>query len=266
MTRIYVLKLTNNKYYVGKTDKSIEDRFGEHVTEYGSEWCKLHKPLEVVEVIENVDEYDEDKITKKYMDVYGIENVRGGSYTMVNLPDYQLKALELELCTSKDKCFKCHQPGHFADQCHQLQKQNQVYTNNSANGWNFYEDIWTCDKCNKYFPYESMLKNHTCHPKNVTSQDSYLDQIGNMKLRDAGNYLGQLLFTQPKQANTNKYVWVCDDCNNEFLTKYKIENHKCTTKNNRKKSYQDKNNKCYRCGRPGHWADECYAANPKVII
>lgn len=51
------------------------------------------------------------------MEMYGIDNVRGGSYTKIKLDDYQLRALELELRTAKDLCFRCGKPGHFALEC-----------------------------------------------------------------------------------------------------------------------------------------------------
>ena len=45
---------------------------------------------------------------------YGIENVRGGSYTKITLDDWQLKALEHEFLSMGDKCFKCKKSGHIA--------------------------------------------------------------------------------------------------------------------------------------------------------
>ena len=39
----------------------------------------------MIEILSNCDDYDEDKITRQYMDKYGINNVRGGSVVSVNL-------------------------------------------------------------------------------------------------------------------------------------------------------------------------------------
>lgn len=39
------------------------------------------------------DDYDEDKYTKIYIDKYGIDNVRGGSYVQVNFDDSTVDSL-----------------------------------------------------------------------------------------------------------------------------------------------------------------------------
>jgi len=116
MTSIYVLKCEHNKYYVGKT-KDIESRYNDHCNGYGSEFTKKYKPINIIDIIKNADEFEEDKQVKKYMAKYGIENVRGGSYSTLKLPDYQIKALEKELLSSSDKCFKCGEEGHYANEC-----------------------------------------------------------------------------------------------------------------------------------------------------
>ena len=85
---IYVLKLDNNKYYVGKSE-NVEKRFEQHINGNGSSWTKLHKPISIEKVIENANIFDEDNITKEYMSLHGIDNVRGGSYVTEILNDIQ---------------------------------------------------------------------------------------------------------------------------------------------------------------------------------
>lgn len=113
---LYVLVLKNDKYYVGKTS-NISRRLKDHFSGKGSEWTRKYSPIEIVEVIKNFDDFDEDKMVKKYMKRYGIENVRGGSYSQIILSREQLNCLTKELETAKNACFRCGQPGHFIKNC-----------------------------------------------------------------------------------------------------------------------------------------------------
>ena len=114
---IYVLKLIENKYYIGKTSKNIFTRFYEHRKGDGSVWTKLYRPIRMIEYFQTTNKFHEDMYTKKYMDKFGIDNVRGGSYSNIELNDYQLKVLEIEFRTANDLCFKCGNPGHLSFQC-----------------------------------------------------------------------------------------------------------------------------------------------------
>jgi hypothetical protein len=76
MVFIYILQLKNNKYYVGKTNNPTY-RLENHFAENGAEWTKKYKPIKLVKIIPNCDDYDEDKYTRICMDEHGINNVRG---------------------------------------------------------------------------------------------------------------------------------------------------------------------------------------------
>lgn len=66
MVLIYILELKNKKYYVSKT-LNYTFRSEQHFNSYSSEWTKKYKPLQVLEIILNCDDFDEDKYTLKYM-------------------------------------------------------------------------------------------------------------------------------------------------------------------------------------------------------
>ena len=123
MVYIYTLQLEQGKYYVGKTNNP-QFRLENHFTSNGSEWTKIYKPIRVLELKPNCDDYDEDKITKQYMNKYGIQNVRGGSYSRITLIDWQIKALQNECRSTKDVCFNCGLSGHFSKVCPSKKQDN----------------------------------------------------------------------------------------------------------------------------------------------
>lgn len=113
---IYILKLINNKYYIGKTD-DVMRRYDEHMNNKGSAWTRLYKPLKLIECHSMKTVYDEDNITKDYMKKYGIENVRGGIYCQISLSEDILSTLYREFQSSADLCYNCNKTGHFIMNC-----------------------------------------------------------------------------------------------------------------------------------------------------
>ena len=71
-TNIYILKLKNNKYYVGKS-QDPEKRFIQYFFDpgSGSAWTQLHEPIEIIKIIKNSDDFEEDKQVKKLMSLHG---------------------------------------------------------------------------------------------------------------------------------------------------------------------------------------------------
>jgi hypothetical protein len=116
MVSIYILQLQNNKYYVGKT-LNHQFRLEQHFTNHGSEWTKKHKPIKILKIEHNCDVFDEDKYTLKAMTQFGINNVRGGSYTKIKLDNYDIENIKKMIDTATDNCYICGVKGHFAKDC-----------------------------------------------------------------------------------------------------------------------------------------------------
>jgi predicted GIY-YIG superfamily endonuclease len=116
-TNIYILRLQNGAYYVGKSDDPMR-RYQEHLEGRGSAWTRLHRPVAVERIIPGASPFDEDKITKELMAKHGIDKVRGGAYVSTELDDVQEEALQRELWASTDKCTTCGRAGHFAANCY----------------------------------------------------------------------------------------------------------------------------------------------------
>ena len=77
------------KYYKGK----------------GSKWTQKYTPIKVITTYKIKDLHDEDKITIKYMEKYGINNVRGGSFCNVELSNGEKEVLSKMINTQNNKCF-----------------------------------------------------------------------------------------------------------------------------------------------------------------
>tara|TARA_B100001093_G_C26821451_1_gene1012064 strand:+ start:1690 stop:2373 length:684 start_codon:yes stop_codon:yes gene_type:complete len=113
---IYALKLENGKYYVGRS-YNVPKRLNQHYDGEGSVWTKKHKPIRLNEVFLNKTKFDEDKYTLMYMSIYGIENVRGGSFCSIELGGADKYIIKRMICNATDKCVKCEQFGHFFTEC-----------------------------------------------------------------------------------------------------------------------------------------------------
>lgn len=116
---IYVLELKNDKYYIGKST-NINRRMKQHFKGKGSSWTRLYKPVKIYELRKNCDDFDEEKITLQYMKKFGINNVRGGSYSRLKLDKYEINHLIRLIRSSEDRCFVCGSLDHFAKHCKKL--------------------------------------------------------------------------------------------------------------------------------------------------
>jgi len=150
MVNVYTLKLEGGKFYVGKSNDPIS-RIKAHTRSRGSKWTSLYKPVRVIEVIENCDNFDEDKYTIKYMKIYGIDNVRGGSFCKLELTEQDTQTINKMICCSGNKCFRCGRSGHFITNC---------YASTHIDGYSLIEsesesdsesdDELVCFRCGRY--------------------------------------------------------------------------------------------------------------------
>lgn len=130
---IYVLQCQNGKYYVGRTS-DINTRLNQHFNGNGSAWTSMHKPIRVIETIPNCDQFDEDPYVLRYMNKYGTDNVRGGSYSQIQLDDKQKSSISRQLNNAGDRCFTCGQAGHFSRDCPQNYGKKKVFQTQPSNG------------------------------------------------------------------------------------------------------------------------------------
>lgn len=160
MEYIYILKLKNSKYYVGKT-QNIEKRYEQHVNGTGSAWTKKYKPLSIIKRIKSTSQFDEDKYVKEYMSKYGIENVRGGTYTSIELDDISLLQLQKELWHSKNLCTRCGRNSHFVKDCYaKTDIDGNTIDDEDTTSESECEEVWCCSYCDKEFDTENGARFH----------------------------------------------------------------------------------------------------------
>jgi predicted GIY-YIG superfamily endonuclease len=174
-TNIYILKLQNGRYYVGKSDNPMV-RYQEHLDGKGSAWTRKYRPITVEKIIENVTHFDEDKYTKEYMAKYGIDNVRGGVYVEIELDDFQKESLNREIWGAQNKCTRCGRIGHFIKDCFantDIDGNEFIESGESDESEESEEEVWCCEYCDAEFELERDCEKHEKYCKKKKSNSCY---------------------------------------------------------------------------------------------
>eukprot|EP01033_Poteriospumella_lacustris_P012308 gene12308-8801_t len=90
---VYVLLLVDGKFYVGRSSQ-FRKRLNAHFYRK-SAWTRKYPPIAVLDLIQPVEDFDEDKITLRYMNHFGVDNVRGGSFSSINLDPNDISVIDL---------------------------------------------------------------------------------------------------------------------------------------------------------------------------
>ena len=228
MVFIYSLQLQNNKFYIGKTDNP-NFRLENHFNDSGSAWTKKHNPISIHQVIPECTDHDEQRITQEYMKKYGIDNVRGGPWCRIKLDPDEIQFIKKLIQSETDECYQCGSKNHF------------------VKDWPEKKNI--CKRCGRFGH-----KDKNCFAK-VDTKDKEIFSEG---------------------------IWECDFCEKEFDSLKGCQFHEnvhCTKRRGMKKKsfdlahalfdelkdssdeeYYEKNSyTCFRCGRKGHMANNCFA-------
>jgi predicted GIY-YIG superfamily endonuclease len=178
-TNIYILRLEGGRFYVGKSKNPMK-RYEEHVRGEGSAWTRRYRPVGVERIVSQASPFDEDRYTKEYMSLHGIDNVRGGSYCDVELDDFQREALQVEIWAANNKCTRCGRGGHFVRDCYARRDVNGAMISGDSETDSEYdaEDmVWACGKCDKEFLDEEVCDRHVEHCRGNYMVVSHFDAL-----------------------------------------------------------------------------------------
>jgi hypothetical protein len=100
---VYVLELFQDKYFIGQT-YNCDTILHEHYNNFNNAinngtaigWTTKYRPIKLIETfrIQMNRDFDIDDYTIKYMEKYGINNVRGGSFCEITLSDDCINIIE----------------------------------------------------------------------------------------------------------------------------------------------------------------------------
>jgi hypothetical protein len=132
MPTVYILKCEHNCYYIGKTRGSYFIEIENHFQGKGCEWTKIHKPIRLEILRHFCNENDDDFYTRLFITKYGLDKVRGGSYSQVQLTEQEVYELKQHPIDQQITCFKCSMKGHKGYICPFLRSNCNKYNANES--------------------------------------------------------------------------------------------------------------------------------------
>jgi predicted GIY-YIG superfamily endonuclease len=269
---IYVLKLESNKYYVGKTTLPVEERFYQHKSGKGAEWTKKFRPLKIVFKQREKTSFSEDTMVKEYMKKYGIDNVRGGSYSQLVLDPGQEEALRREIRHSDGCCLACGLPGHLVKYCpkKKAKMENETIPSKQDRKSATRKDGASPPKKAKV----SRKPSSTWKTSRHMADDEDGREVVNQKKRNQSFEYGQRTQGKksvPRADESQKKMKIDPSIAYTCFSKNHLDGHplphhdqsgalcRSGSVNGAGGNPQRQNNACFRCGRQGHMAYTCYA-------
>lgn len=99
-TRIYIIRFHNGKRYIFESD-ILSTQVVDYLNGLDLEWVQMNLPAVVVSVVPDC-ECDVDRYVLKHMKHLGIDQVRGGSYSHVNLSGEEIKNIKKKIKKCKN--------------------------------------------------------------------------------------------------------------------------------------------------------------------
>jgi hypothetical protein len=139
-------------------------------------------------------------------------------------------------------------------------------------------DIYCCKKCNNVKVRKTNLERYgvVCNSQLESNKKKVKEKShsSNIKRIDTlekkyGEFYFDVISEKRKQhyqENKEEIIWCCEYCDKEFVDEkncdYHIQNCKYNNEDDESEDDDDDDNDvvCFRCGREGHYATDCYAS------
>jgi hypothetical protein len=177
-----------------------------------NDWTRRHLPLNIHMIIQNCDEFDEDKYTLKMMKEFGINNVRGGSFSDVHLNANNIDTIKRMIGNSCSNCYICGSKEHLAKDCaHEISYLSEIYDISIAIISGIFDTGLThyrhCYRCNKYGHY-----GHECYEITTFSGEPLDESYVCKYCLDEYNTADDLTYHEHICNCKNKQVVYCEKC------------------------------------------------------
>lgn len=103
LTHVYVLRLAGGRKYVGISDDPAK-ALVVHKEGGVSAWTDRYPPERIQHIEYRVRPADLDRYVLRYMVQYGIENVRGGTWSTVRLTEVDQRAIRRQMAQERRDC------------------------------------------------------------------------------------------------------------------------------------------------------------------
>ena len=142
MTLLYVIELNCQKFYISTTNNTVREldnyvnylKMNQHV-KTGIDWIDKYRPIGIYQIVPNATDNDLKKFVIRYLDIYGINQVRGWEYTRINLTIKEHMSIMREVLSSIPFCLECNKTINRLYGCIPCSNKN----------------TWDCILCDKSF-------------------------------------------------------------------------------------------------------------------
>jgi len=230
MSFCYVLKLTNENYYVG-ISSNIQNRLYQHFSNTGAKWTKKYPPIKAISIEPLIHPWQENFKTLCMMKKHGIVNVRGGDWCSSNIVPTVSKLHRIDLDKTIEENFVLYHKNSTEELDKSIEKTIAVL--NKSKKIKVYDkeldelniDIFKDDKINRHKENTQLLLSSNNIPEIHELNKMIINTIDKQIIEQ--KYISHLLskniyYDESLTIPKNKYnMWLLKKGdNNYYLSKY----------------------------------------------